>query len=133
MPHESRVSGNCPERSNEELERSGVGCAAGQAQDSFVYSFKIDRPGHFIAYRGGVNVGGVLFKSGGWVAYERRDGRPLWTPHGRIKAHAAAQDLWGAFAGEQMKFFPENRPPDPPAENGAFLRREITTDNEVRT
>lgn len=31
MPHESRVSGNCPERNNEELERSGVGCAAGQA------------------------------------------------------------------------------------------------------
>lgn len=31
MPHESRVSGNFPERSNKELERSGVGCAAGQA------------------------------------------------------------------------------------------------------
>lgn len=31
MPHEGRVSGNCPERSNKELERSGVGCAAGQA------------------------------------------------------------------------------------------------------
>lgn len=31
MPHEGRTSGNCPERNNEELERSGVGCAAGQA------------------------------------------------------------------------------------------------------
>lgn len=32
MPHDSRASGNCPERSFEELERSGVACAAGQAQ-----------------------------------------------------------------------------------------------------
>lgn len=31
MPHKSRASGNCPERSFEELERSGVGCAAGVA------------------------------------------------------------------------------------------------------
>ncbi len=34
MPDKGRASGNCPERSNEELERSGVACAAGQAQVS---------------------------------------------------------------------------------------------------
>lgn len=32
MPHESQASGNCPEHAFEDLERSGVGCAAGQAQ-----------------------------------------------------------------------------------------------------
>lgn len=133
MPTDSRASGNCPERPFVESERSGVACAAGQAH-TFAYSFKIDRLGHFIAYRGGVNIGGITFKPGGWIAYERHTNAPMqWTSHGRIKASSAAFDLWGSFAADQVKLCPENRPSDPPDNDGARLRRQmIKQDNEVR-
>ena len=107
-------------------DRNGM-CAAGAAH-TFAYSFRIDRPGHFVTYRGSVNVGGIMFKPGGWIAYERQaNGRMAWTPNGRIKASSAAFDLWGRFAADQVKLCPENRPPDPPSDDGARLRREIIT------
>lgn len=126
MSHKGRASGNCPERSNEELERSGVACAAGD----FPLRFAIDHPGRFVAYRGEMKIGGIEFKSGGWIAYELRNGRPSFTPHGRIKARFAAFDLWGEVAAGQVGLLPDNRSQETPRENGALLRREIERGTE---
>ncbi len=124
MPHKGRASGNCPERNDKELDRSGVACAAGQAH-GFPLRFAIDCPGRFTVYRGEVRIGGIDFKPGGWIAYEMIAGRPRWTPHGRIMARFAAYDCWGETASRQVGLMDENRPSHSPPHDGASLRRDI--------
>ncbi len=122
MPHKGRASGNSPERPDEELERSGAGCAARQG---LPLRFAIDCPGRFTVYRGEVRIGGIDFKPGGWIAYEMIRGRPIWTQYGRITARAAAFDCWGETAAGQVGLMDENRPSHSPQRDGATLRRDM--------
>ena len=89
-------------------------------------TFVMAKPGRFHAYRGTTHVGGIEFKPGGWIAYEMRNGRPRWTPSGRIKASGAASDLWGEAAGKEVARFPENRPaPQQDEGERATYRRQL--------
>lgn len=98
---------------------------------SLPLTFAVAKPGRFHAYRGTVYIGGIEFKPGGWIAYEIRDGRPRWTPNGRIKASSAAGDLWGVAAGKDVARLPENRPAQELEGEQAARRRQLERSSPV--